>query len=104
MKGTMNLRQFLNFEGTLNRKGTMALRTLLISKGQKKRRWGEERLVNTSQEREERERVFNNSMKLYDVSFELSEVLYLYRNFVTVLAKIVTAITLMDKIKMKFIH
>jgi len=28
----------------------------------------------------------------------------IYRDFVTVLAKIVTTITLMDKIKMKFIH
>jgi len=32
----MNLRSFLNFEGTLNRKGIMVLRTLLIPKGQKK--------------------------------------------------------------------
>jgi len=43
-------------------------------------------------------------MKLFGVIFELSEVLYLYRNSVTVLAKIVTAVTLMDKIKMKLIH
>jgi len=32
----MNLRPFLNSEGTLNRKGPMVLRTLLIPKGQKK--------------------------------------------------------------------
>ena len=38
------------------------------------------------------------------VFFELSGVLYLYRDFVTVLAKIVITITLMDKIKMEFIH
>ena len=43
-------------------------------------------------------------MKLFGVIFELSRVLYLYRDFVTVLAKIATAVTLMDKIKMKFIH
>jgi len=33
------------------------------------------------------------------VIFELSGVLYLYRDSITVLAKIVTAVTLMDKIK-----
>jgi len=43
-------------------------------------------------------------MKLFGVIFELSGVLYLYRDFVTVLAKIVAAVTLIDKIKMKFIH
>jgi len=43
-------------------------------------------------------------MKLFGVIFELSGVLYLYRDSVIVLAKIVTAITLMDKIKMEFIH
>jgi len=32
----MNLRPFFNFEGILNQKGTMVLRTLLILKGQKK--------------------------------------------------------------------
>jgi len=32
----MNLRSFFNSEGTLNRKGTMVLRTVLILKGQKK--------------------------------------------------------------------
>ena len=31
--------------------------------------------------------------------FELSGVLYLYRDFVTVLAKIAAAVSLMDKIK-----
>jgi len=36
--------------------------------------------------------------------FELSGVLYLYRDSVTVLAKIATTVTLMDKIKMEFIH
>jgi len=36
--------------------------------------------------------------------FELSGVLYLYRDSVTVLAQIATTITLMDKIKMEFIH
>jgi len=43
-------------------------------------------------------------MKLFGVFFKLSEVIYLYRDFVTVLAKIATAITLMDKIKTEFIH
>jgi len=43
-------------------------------------------------------------MKLFGVFFELSGVLYLYKDSVTVLAKIVTTITLMDKIKMEFIH
>jgi len=81
----------------------MVVRTLLIPKD-KKRRLREERLVNTSQEREKRERVPDNSMKLFGVFFELYGVLYLYRHFVTVLAKIVTTVTLMDKIKMKFIH
>jgi len=81
----------------------MVLRTLLIPKGQKKRRWRKERLVNTSQEREKRVRVPDNS-KLFGVFFELSGVLYLYRDSVTVLAKIMTTITLVDKIKMKFIH
>jgi len=54
--------------------------------------------------REKRERVPDNSMKLFDVFFQLSGVLYLYRDSVTVLAKIATAVTLMDKIKMKFIR
>jgi len=43
-------------------------------------------------------------MKLFGVFFELSGVLYLYRDSVTVLSKIATTITLMNKIKMKFIH
>jgi len=45
-------------------------------------------------------------MKLFGVIFELSGVLlYLYRDYVTVLAKIgATTVTLMDKIKMEFIH
>ena len=43
-------------------------------------------------------------MKLVGVIFELSGVLYLYRDSVTVLAKIATTVTLMDKIKMEFIH
>jgi len=43
-------------------------------------------------------------MKLFGVFFELCGVLYLYRHSVTVLAKIATTVTLMDKIKMKFIH
>jgi len=43
-------------------------------------------------------------MKLFDVFFELSGFLYLYRDFVTILTKIATAVTLMDKIKMKFIR
>jgi hypothetical protein len=33
------------------------------------------------------------------VTFELSGVLYLYRDFVTILAKIAATVTLMDKIK-----
>jgi len=36
--------------------------------------------------------------------FELSGVLYLYRDFVTVIAKIAATITIMDKIKMELIH
>ena len=63
----------------------MVLRTLLIPKGQKGVEKGEglvkqveggrreERLVNTSQEREKRERVLDNSMKLFGVIFELGE-------------------------------
>jgi len=43
-------------------------------------------------------------MKPFGVFFELSWVLYLYRDSVTILAKIATIVTLMDKIKMKFIH
>jgi len=43
-------------------------------------------------------------MKLFGVFFELSGVLYLYRDFVTVLAKIATAVTLLNKIKMELIH
>jgi len=43
-------------------------------------------------------------MKLFDMFFELSGVLYLYRDFVTVLAKTATTVTLIDKIKMEFIH
>jgi len=38
------------------------------------------------------------------VFFELSGVLYLYRDFVTVLAKIAAAVTLMDKTKSEHIH
>ena len=43
-------------------------------------------------------------MKLFGVYFELSGVLYLFRDSITVLAKIATTVTLMDKIKMEFIH
>jgi len=43
-------------------------------------------------------------MKLFGVFFELSGVIYLYRDSVPVLAKIATMVTLMDKLKMKFIH
>jgi hypothetical protein len=38
------------------------------------------------------------------VFFELSGVLYLYRDFVTVCVKIAAAVTLMDKIKREVIH
>jgi len=53
---------------TRQKKGTMILRTLLFRRD-RKRRWREERLVNTSQEREKRERVTDNSMKLFGVFF-----------------------------------
>jgi len=43
-------------------------------------------------------------MKFFGVIFELSEVLYLYRDSVTVLAKIATTVILMDKIKTEFIR
>jgi len=43
-------------------------------------------------------------MKLFDVFFELSGVLYLYRDSVTVLAKIAVTITPIDKTKRKPIH
>ena len=43
-------------------------------------------------------------MKLFGVFFVLSGVLYLYKDSVTVFAKITTAVTLMDKVKMEFIH
>ena len=82
IEGTMLLRPFLIMKGHYNEKGTMVLR-----------------LVNTSQEREKRERVIDNSIKLFDVFFELSGILYLCRDFVTVLAKIAAIVTLMDKIK-----
>jgi len=42
-------------------------------------------------------------MKLFGVIFELSGVFYLYRDSVTVLAKIATIVTLLDKIKIEFI-
>jgi len=45
-----------------------------------------------------------SSRQLFGVFFELSGVLYLYGDFITVLAKIATTVTLMDKIKMEFIH
>jgi len=54
--------------------------------------------------RERRERVPDNSMKLFGVFVELSGVLYLYRDSVIVLAKIATTVALMDKIKIEFIH
>jgi hypothetical protein len=68
----------------------MVLRTLLIPKGQKGvEKWEglvkqveggrrDERLVNTSQEREKRERVPDNSMKLFGVWNALCE-LSIYR-------------------------
>ena len=43
-------------------------------------------------------------MKLFGVFFELSGVLYLYRDSVTVLATIATTADLMDKLKMELIH
>ena len=43
-------------------------------------------------------------MKLFGVFFVLSGVLYLYRDYVTVFAKIATTVTLMDKFRMEFIH
>jgi len=79
------------------------LKNTLNSEGTEKKRWRKERLVNTSQEKEKIERV-PNSMKLFGVFFELGGVLYLYWDSVIVLSKIATTITLMDKIKMKFIH
>ena len=94
----------LNFEGTSNRKRDYGLKNTLNSEGTKKMRWRKEILINTSQEREKRERVPDNSMKLFVVFFELSGVLYLYRDFVTIIAKISIAVTLIDKIKMEFLH
>ena len=41
------------------------LKNTLNSEGTEKKRWRKERLVNTSQEKEKRERVFDNSMKLF---------------------------------------
>jgi len=55
----------------------MVLRTLLILKRQKKGDEEKKRLVNTSQKKEKRERVPDNSMRLFGVFFELSGVLYL---------------------------
>ena len=92
------------FQRDIKPKRDYGLKNTLNSEGTEKMRWREERLVNTSQEREKRERVPNNTMILFGVYFELSGVLYLYRDSVTVLAKIATIVTLMDKIKMKFIH
>jgi len=78
----------------------MVLRTLLIPKRKKK----EMKRRKTGQHKSrKRDRVPDNSMKLFGVIFELSGVLYLYRDFVTVLSKIAAAVTLYN-IKMKFIH
>jgi len=53
----------------------------------------------------EREIEFSTTQQnLFGVIFELSEVLYLYRDFVVVFAKIAAAVILMDKIKMELIH
>jgi len=43
-------------------------------------------------------------MKLFGVFFKLSGFIYLYRDSVTILVKIATTVTLIDKIKMEFIH
>ena len=96
-KRDYDLNSTLYSEGTYIIEGTMFLRhyglkNTLNSEGTEKRRWREERLINTSQEREKRERVPDNSMKLFGVIFELSGVL-LYIDFVTILAKIATAVT-----------
>jgi len=47
-----------------------------------------------------REKEFSTTQKkLFGVIFELTGVLYLYRDFVTILVKIAATITLMDRIK-----
>jgi len=81
----------------------MILRILLIPKGKKKEMKRRKTRQHKSRKGEERKslRQLNETLQCI---FELSGVLYLYRDFVTVLVKIATAITLMDKIKMKFIH
>jgi len=82
----------------------MVLRTLLIPKGQKK---GDEEKKDSSTQvkKGRREKEFPttqwNSLMCF---FKLSGVLYLYRDSVTILAKIATTVTLKDKIKMEFIH
>ena len=56
------LKIILNFEGTLYRKGTMVLRTLLISKGQKKKIKIRKTLQHKSKtEREENDSKFQNT-------------------------------------------
>jgi len=47
---------------------------------------------------EKRERVLDNSIELFGVIFQLNRVIYLYRGFITGLAKIATTVTLVDKI------
>jgi len=69
-------------KGQYTSKGTMVLRTLLIYKGQKRR--GGNLFGNASSiKREKRERVLGNSIELFCVSFEVTRVLYLYRDFIT---------------------
>jgi hypothetical protein len=66
------------------------LRTLLFLKGHKN---------------EMRRRIVRqHKLKLFGVIFELSGIFYLYRDFVTVLAKITGAVTLLDKFKRELVH
>jgi len=84
--GNYGLKNTLNFEGT--------------EKGDE-----EKKDSSTQVKKGRREKKFPTTQWNSLVSFfELSGVLYLYRDFVTVLAKIATTVTLMDKLKMKFIH
>jgi len=52
----------------------------------------------------EKRKSFRQFNRLFGVFFELSEVLNLYRGFVTGLAKIAASVNLVDKIKWKHNH
>jgi len=60
----------------------MVLRTLLILKGHKRNGRSVSKMYRAEGGR--RERVIGNSIELFDVFYEPSKILYLFRDFVTV--------------------